>query len=344
MRVRAQLGELLAGMPEREDRGDFGVDLARGGTVVLRRGVEHLDGLARLAEEAGLRLLAERALRDQRRQHRRRAEQQMPRIVGQRVVHRLDDVRHRVQADDVAGAVGRALRAADRRPGQRVDDVERQSVALGVGHRRQHREDADAVGDEVRRVLGADHALAQRRDDEGLEGVEQRRVGVLLRDQLDQVHVPRRVEEVDAAEALAHVGGKRAGELVDRQPRRVGRDHRVRREVRPDLRVQAVLPVHALGDGLDDEVAPGQQREIAIVVGGVDVCDAVLGRQRRRLELRETVDCLADNAVGVALLRGKVEQHDGNVGVGEVRGDLRAHDAGAEDGHFADQQGRLGHG
>ena len=75
-----------------------------------------------------------------------------------------DHVRERVEADDVGGAVGGALRAADRRPGQRVDDVEaaaqRSRVCTIVAS---DREDADAVGDEVRRVLRADHALAERR-------------------------------------------------------------------------------------------------------------------------------------------------------------------------------------
>ena len=112
----------------------------------------------------------------------------------------------------------------------------------------------------------------------------------------------------------------------------------MRREMRRDLLVEVVLPVHALGDRLDDEVAVGEQREVCVVVGGVDVGDAILGRQRRRLELLQAVDRLVDDAVRVAFLGGKVEQDDGHVGVGEVRGDLRAHDAGAEDGHLADEE------
>ena len=51
---------------------------------------------------------------------------------GQRVGHRLDDVRHGVQADHVGGAVGRRLRAADQRAGQRVDLVEAQAEAAAV--------------------------------------------------------------------------------------------------------------------------------------------------------------------------------------------------------------------
>ena len=87
----------------REDLGDRRVDGAGRRAVVVRRRVEHLDFLAVLAEEpAPCVFCAQRALRDQRRQHRRRAVEQVPRVVGQRVVHRLDDVRHGVEADDVA--------------------------------------------------------------------------------------------------------------------------------------------------------------------------------------------------------------------------------------------------
>ena len=47
---------------------------------------------------------------------------------------------------------------------------------------------------------------------------------------------------------------------------------------------------------------------------------------------------LAAGAVGVAVLRGQVEQDDGNPAVHEMRGDLRAHDAGAEDRARRDAQ------
>ena len=60
----------------------------------------------------------------------------------------------------------------DRRPGERIDHVEAEFELRGVVHRRQHRKDADAVGDEVGRVLGADHALAQRGGEEFFELVE----------------------------------------------------------------------------------------------------------------------------------------------------------------------------
>jgi hypothetical protein len=53
--------------------------------------------------------------------------------------------------------------------------------------------------------------------------------------------------------------GQRLGQLGDRQARGVGRDDRMRRDVRRDLLVQVQLPVHALGDRLDHQVAFAQQ-------------------------------------------------------------------------------------
>jgi hypothetical protein len=119
----------------------------------------------------------------------------------------------------------------------------------------QDREDADAVGDEVRRVLGAHHALAQRRGQERFQLVENLRLGRRGRDQLHQVHVARRVEEVHAAEARLQIGIEALGQRRDRQARRVRGEDRVRREMRRDLLVEVMLPVHALGDRLDHHVA-----------------------------------------------------------------------------------------
>jgi hypothetical protein len=75
---------------------------------------------------------------------------------------------------------------SDRRSGQGIDDVETELELLRVVHRAQHRKHADAVADEVRRVLRMNHALAQRRREEGLESIEHRAIRVIARNQLDK--------------------------------------------------------------------------------------------------------------------------------------------------------------
>ena len=311
--------------------------------VFARRGVQAQDVLADFLVEAGARLLAQRALLDQLRQHVRRLVHAEERVVLQVVLHRLDDVAHRVQADDVRRAERTRLGAAQLGAGQVVDDVHGQAELLGFVDRGQHAEDADAVGDEVRRVFRAHDALAQRGRQERLELVEDCRLRGRGRDQFDQVHVARRVEEVHAAEARLQVGVEAFGQLLDRQARRVRREDRVGADVRGDLLVQVVLPVHALGDGFDDQVAAGQHVEVVLVVGDFDQRGVFLVAQRRRRQLFQVLDGFQNDAVfrtaGALLRLGRqVEQHDRNLGVDAVRSDLRAHHAGAQHGDFLDDE------
>ncbi len=134
--------------------------------------------------------------------------------------------------------------------------------------------------------------------------------------------------------------GTAAGQCRKRKARRIGRENRARRQVRRDLFVEVALPVEALRDGLDHEVAFGEPCEVAAVVRGLDRRRTVLGAQRRRFELGQAGDRLGHETVGITFLGGKVVQQRRNAGIGEVRGDLRAHDAGAEDGNLADDQRR----
>ena len=68
------------------------------------------------------------------------------------------------------------------------------------------------------------------------------------------------------------------------------------------------------------------------VVGGTMAAASDLAGQRRRAQLAEVGDGLEHDAIGIAFLRGQVEQDGVDPGVGEVRGDLRTHDAGTQHG------------
>ena len=257
------------------------------------------------------RLLAERALLDQPVEPCRQRVVAMPGIVGKRLAHGVHDVRERIEPDDVGGAEGRAPRPSDQRAGERIDRVEADAEALRVMNRRKHREHADAIGDEVRRVLRAHHALAERRDQERFELVEQLRRRFGRRNQLDEMHVARRIEEMHAAKAMTELRRQRLREAVDRQPRGIAREDRMLAEVRRDLAVQIRLPVHALGDRLDHEIALAQERQMLVVVRRLDVRRARRGSQAGRLELAQVVDRLAHVAVGIALLRGSSKSSAG---------------------------------
>ncbi len=126
-------------------------------------------------------------------------------------------MRQGIEANNVGGTVGRTLRPADDRAGQRVHYIETQTEAFGVMDNGQDRENTDAVGHEIRRVFGTHDAFAETGDQPRFQVVEQFRRGRLGGDQLDQMHVARRVEEVDAAELRAQRLGQTFGQAVDRQ-------------------------------------------------------------------------------------------------------------------------------
>ena len=327
-----------------EDAVDDGIGLATRRHVVpfsvASRHVETQDVLAHLLEEAGLRLLAQRAGRQQLGHRRRRGIGAVKRIAGlvgaQVVLQGLDDMGQGVDAHHVGGAEGAAAGPAQLLAGEIVDHVVAQAEVLGLLDGGQHAGDADPVGHEVGRVLGAHHALAQRTGDEGLQLVEDGRFGGRRGDQLHQLHVARRVEEMDAAKARLDRLGQHRGQLGDRQPRGVAGHDGMRGDVRRHLGVQIELPVHALGDGLDHQVAIGQQGQVFFVVGGLDQRQITDHADRAGLELLQAVDRLQHDAVLGAFFGGQVEQHDRHLDVDQMGGDLRTHHAGAEHGHLAD--------
>ncbi|MDP9624376.1 UNVERIFIED_ORG: hypothetical protein J2811_003830 [Burkholderia cepacia] len=141
-----------------------------------------------------------------------------------------------------------------------------------------------------------------------------------------------------AAEARLQLVRETFGQLRDRQARRVGREDRVRSDVRRDLLVQVVLPVHPLGDRLDHDVAFGQLRDVVFVVRRFEVLRIVLHAERRGRQLLQVLDRLQRDRVFRAFLGRQVEQQHRHARVDEMRGDLRAHHAGAQHGDLANQE------
>ena len=339
-----QLRKPFRGIFVLEDFDDSLVGLAVGYAVSAGLKVDDLDVTADFLVHALARFLPQRALVDQALQPDRHAVVFVPRILGQRIAHGVHDMGKRIQADHVGGAKGGAARPADQRSGQRINRIKADAQAFGMMDGRQHRKHADAVGNEVRRVLGADHALAQRGDQKTFEVIEDFGIGAGAGNQLNQMHVPRRVEKMHAAETVPLFLGKGARQLVDRQARSVAGEDGVRAQVRRDLMVEIFLPVHAFGNSLDDDVAIAQQFEVLAVVRGFDQVGAFLDGQRTGFEFFQVGHGLQHVAVRDTLLGRQLEQDDRDVGIDEMRGNLGAHDTGTQHGHFAHHQGMSGHG
>ena len=102
---------------------------------------------------------------------------------------------------------------------------EAEAKGLRVVHRGGDREHADAVADEVGRVLGAHHALAERGGEETLQAIEHVGMGLAVGDEFDQMHVARRIEEVHASEARPQCGRQGLGECFDVQAGGIARNY-----------------------------------------------------------------------------------------------------------------------
>ena len=123
-------------------------------------------------------------------------------VVGHHAVEVLADHGHDINADQVTEAEGAAPGTAEQRAGQSVDLLHGVAVFNGIFDDIALHEAEHAVGDEVWRVLADDHALAQYLLREAAHALDDRRVCVGRGDDLQQMQVARRVEEVGAQEAL----------------------------------------------------------------------------------------------------------------------------------------------
>ncbi len=168
MLVGAQSGKLLRPVAFAQDVFHAVVHLGIGQAIFLGVQIEHVDFLADLLVDAALGLLSQRTLIHQIAEPARQFEMFVPRIVGEVLAHGVDHMREHIEADHVQRAEGGALGTTEITPGQRIHRIEAEIECLRMMLGRQHGEHADAVGDEVGRVLGAHHAFAQRGDEEGL--------------------------------------------------------------------------------------------------------------------------------------------------------------------------------
>ena len=111
------------------------------------------------------------------------------------------------------------------------------------------------VADEVRRILGHHHALAETMVGEMADGLDHLGPRLRRRDDLEQMEIARRVEEVCAEPVPPEVVAPPLRERRDRNARRVGGDDRTGAADGVDLREQSALDVELLDDRFDDPVA-----------------------------------------------------------------------------------------
>ena len=215
-----------------------------------------------------------------------------------------------VDADQVGEAEGSGARPADGGAGERVDFFDGEALLEHQVGGVEHDGDADAVGDEVGRVVGEDDLLAEEAVGEGGEGGEQRGIGFGGGDEFKQAHVARRIEEVGAEEAGLRMAGNAAAICAMGRPEVLVVRSACGAEMRQDAGEQRGLDGEILGDGFDDPVALGELGQIVVEVAGSDEAASEGSKKAAGLDLARASRAATSERAARALPRlwRKVEQ------------------------------------
>ena len=241
-----------------------------------------------------------------------------------------------VHADEVAQTEGARARESERRARQRINFFDGEFLLHHQADGVAHSEGADAVGDEVGGVAGLDDGLAEAlvgelRDERDVVGV-----GVGCGDDLEQPHVPRRIEEVGAEPVFVEFVGEAVGDICDRETGGVGGGDRARLAVDQDFLQQSPLDFKVFGYDFDDPVAGGNEREIVVEVAERDQASGVRREKCRGFRLFQAVERSEDElvaggswSVGGGSRWHDIEENHWNSGVCDVCCDSGTHGSGA---------------
>ena len=271
--------------------------------------------------------------------------------LGRAIVHRGRRVHQDVESDQVGGAERRTPRTSDERTRERVDFFDAVLQLRHRANRRHHRKGADSIGDEIGRVLRDHDTLAEHDVAELAHEVEHGRVGARVRDQLEQMQVARRIEEVRTEEARAHRLGQDRRHIGDRKTRCIGGDDGAVFQVRGDALEQRALDVELLDDRFENPVALAQLLDVVFEIADRHATRARGRKECGRLRLRRALETRAREGVAV-LARGRVALHLGaggwndveqqcrDSGVGEMRGERTPHHTRAQHSGALDRDGQ----
>jgi hypothetical protein len=244
------------------------------------------------------------------------------RLAEAQLVERLGDLEADVQPDQVLQLERPHPEAG--RADDPVDVLDRRDPLLQQPQRLQRERPVAAVDQEARPVDRVDHPAVHRAA-RGARQLQRVVGGRDARDDLDELHQRRRVEEVHADHARGVA--RRARDRRDRDRRRVGRQHRARRDAR-QLAEDLVLELQALGGGLDDQLRVGE-----VLVGadrGQPRADlAGVARQPSLLHQLADPGPRALRALLGRALQRVVEQRP-RAALRRELGDARSHRAGAD--------------
>ena len=192
----------------------------------------------------------------------------------------------------------------------------------------------DAVGDEVRGVLGIHDALAEDVFAERRHALDDLGQRVRAGDDFEEFQVTRRVEEMRADEMLAHVLVHGFEHRADQDAARVRADDGSLRAVLRDLLEDRLLDGQVFFDHLADPVAVGDLGEVVVEVADLDHIDQGFAIDRGRFGFeqggfaggRKAVTLVLALFVLVGQIRGYDVDHDRrDAAIGQMRRDSPSH-------------------
>ena len=314
------------------------VSLLTGRYVLTRLQLEAHHIAPDLFEKTCLGLLPQIAHFEQSLEHLRGGKTLIERIdfKAEGVLQGLDDMGHGVEPHHVGSAERAGTGATQLLACEVIHHVVAKAKIGHFLHGGEHAGNANAVGNEIGRVLGTHHAFAQNAGNKGFQIVQNFRLGGRRVDQFHQHHVTWRIEEMDATKTWLDFLRQGFTQLRDRQAGGIGCNDGVRRQKGGDFLVKIEFPVHALGNRFDHQIAVLQQFQVFLVIGLADQGSVGRDPQRRGFELFQTLDGVADDAVFGTLSGRQVKQDDRHLDVDQVRCNLRPHHAGTQHGNFTD--------
>ncbi len=298
-------------------------------------------GVLGLLVEPSLGLVAQPLLLDHGLDEVGRDEEVAALVLGQGLVEVRHDVVGRVEAHEVDRPEDGGAGPPQGRADDGVDVLDPHALGEHEVHGVGHVVDADAVGDEVRDVLADDDALAEHVLAEAGHVLDDLLLRLLAGDDLDELHVPRRVEEVDPQEPLLEGLAQVGRDLADPDARGVGGHDAVGLHDLFHPGEEVLLDLEILDDGLDHQVHAREPPEVVLEVAGLDHRGVALRVEARRPGLRRALEPPHGEAVspGRAFLRPSlrlvrlgqlgghdVEQQALNPRIGQLGRDVRAHD------------------
>ena len=242
-------------------------------------------------------------------------------------------VREHVEPREITGAEGGRTGPADERAGEAVHVVDGEPMLLHTTHGGHHAVHAEAVGDEAGYVLRDHDSLAERALRKLAHDPDHHGIRLRRRNDLEQMHVARRIEEVRAEEAAPERLPTPVEQRGHRNARRVRRHDGGRLHERFDAREQLLLGFRQLDDRFADPVALGEPREMVVGVAGPHARRRSGFHERGRLALDGLLQANSRRGTAIGgrrvVIAGDIEQHDAAAGRRREGGNAAPHGAGA---------------